>query len=483
MKNLKLYIVFSILIAIFAASLVYIEFENDTFFTIPIGNYILENGITEEEQFTWHEGLKFTNSRWLFDIIIANIYNLSSFKGIYIFVMIISAIIGLTLFNILIKRKNNILISFFTTITALYFAKDGLSGRAQIVSYLMFIIEIYLIERLLETNKKRYCFGLLGVSVIIANFHASVWPMYFVFYMPYFAEYIIRKFRKGTYNGKIITEKFEIKLLLVTFIISIFSGLCTPIGLAPYTDMIKVMLGKSKNLIGELGPVAIIENIGMFISLVFYIMIINFPNAKIKVSDFCMIIGLYLIGLMAFRNTFFLYLIASICSARIVSSVIIPDEIENVTNKLNKNSYISLFSIAILVLTLINYSENIGKSYINDKYICPVGAADYILENIDIENMRIYNHFNMGGYLEFKKIPVFIDSRSGIYCEEFNNTSLLEDFMDVAYGKVNYRAIFEKYDITHVLLYKDEIINTYIPEDKDYKLLYEDENFILYEKI
>ena len=42
---------------------------------------------------------------------------------------------------------------------------------------------------------------------------------------------------------------------------------------------------------------------------------------------------------------------------------------------------------------------------------------------------------------------------------------------------------FEKYGITHVLLYKDELINTYIADDVNYNVLYEDDNFILYEKI
>lgn len=46
------------------------EFPNDTFFTIAIGENILENGIQTEEKLVWHEGLEFTNPRWLFDIVI-----------------------------------------------------------------------------------------------------------------------------------------------------------------------------------------------------------------------------------------------------------------------------------------------------------------------------------------------------------------------------------------------------------------------------
>lgn len=36
---------------------------NDTFFTIAIGNYILENGNDNKDHLTWHENLDFPHSR------------------------------------------------------------------------------------------------------------------------------------------------------------------------------------------------------------------------------------------------------------------------------------------------------------------------------------------------------------------------------------------------------------------------------------
>lgn len=483
-QNKKLFIVFSILIVIFAASIVNKTFQNDTFFTIPIGNYILKNGIISEEQFAYHEGLEFTNSRWAFDLIIACIYNVSGFGGVYVFTIIMTSLIGLVLFYVLIKRKNNIILSLLTTLTALYFSRDGLCARGQIISYLMFIIEIYLIETLLETQKKRYCVGLIIVSIIIANFHASVWPMYFVFFMPYIAEYIFAKIWFCKYEEKIFTEKFGIKLLLITFIIADFSGLCTPIGLAPYTDMLNVMSGVSTSFISELTPVALVENEAMFISLIMYILMIGFKRSKIKFSDFCMVVGLFLMAMLAYRNTIFFYLIGAISFARIVTSIIDGfDDVEKFTQMFaEKNSVLTVFCLIVVGISVVNYLPIMLQEYVDEeKY--PVQATEYILENIDIDEMRIFNHFNFGAYLEFKGVPVFIDSRSGIYCAEFNDTTILEDWLNVYKGKVHYKEIFEKYRITHVLFYKNEIANTYISIDSDYEVLYEDDNFILYEKI
>ena len=43
--------------------------------------------------------------------------------------------------------------------------------------------------------------------------------------------------------------------------------------------------------------------------------------------------------------------------------------------------------------------------------------------------------------------------------------------------------VFDKYDITHALLPKDDIVTKYIFNDSNYKLIYEDSNFVLYEKV
>ena len=50
------------------------EITNDTFFTIAMGNNILLSGLQKIEILTWHEGLNFSNPRWLFDIFISILY-------------------------------------------------------------------------------------------------------------------------------------------------------------------------------------------------------------------------------------------------------------------------------------------------------------------------------------------------------------------------------------------------------------------------
>ena len=154
MKNKKLVIVLAICVAIFAGTFIHKTFENDTFFTIPTGNYILKNGVNDVEPFTWHENLKFTKLRWGFDVLVASIFNLGGFTGLYVFVIIMSIIIGVTLFLTLTKRYKNPLIAFLVSIFVLMSMKNCLKCRGQIMSYLFFIFEIYSMQMLLETREK-----------------------------------------------------------------------------------------------------------------------------------------------------------------------------------------------------------------------------------------------------------------------------------------------------------------------------------------
>ena len=69
--------------------------------------------------------------------------------------------------------------------------KSYVAARAQLVTFILFIIAIYFIEKFLESKKKRYAVGLIIIPTLIANLHVAVWPFYFVLFLPYIGEYII----------------------------------------------------------------------------------------------------------------------------------------------------------------------------------------------------------------------------------------------------------------------------------------------------
>lgn len=534
-KQKKIVIIFSILIGIFSIGIVGKTFQNDTFFNISIGKYILENGIDMKEHFSWIQGLTYTYSHWAFDIIMYLIYNNFGFTGIYISIILFSILINIVLFNLLTKRGKQPVIAFIITLISAYIIRSCYTARSQIVSFLCFIVEIYCIEKFIETNKKRYAVLLIVLSIIVANFHAATWPMYLVLFLPYFASAffnfispknryvllkkryqnklknvpkdskkarkyeikvnyyadILEKIEPPKYEKMVRRESYNIKNLVILFVIICFTGLITPIYDTPYTYVIKSMFGESNfennasvDFIMEMQPITPAYSTDLVVFLIILLAFLIFMPTKLKLEQGFLILGLLLMTIISARYVYLLVFLGSYVLMDLITQCIakfIPEDMQKLENILVSKKGIIILSILIILFVLPEFLEIIVEDYV-DEELYPVGAVEYIKENLDYKNMRIYNSYNNGSYLMLNEIPVFIDSRLDVYCSEFNDTDVFYDFTQVSLGKVNYEDVFKKYDFTHILIYNTDIIYNYIKLDHNYKVLYEDENFTLYER-
>ena len=165
------------------------------------------------------------------------------------------------MFNSLLKRNKNILFSFIITLVSLEFSANFLVARAQTISYILLFLEVIFLERMLETNDKRWIIGLLISSILLANIHTTVWLMSLILFLPYFMEYFLSKIIK---SKVLYSSTNNFKLLFISFLIIACSGLLTPLGLLPYTYMFKTLTGFSTVFILEL------QRANIFRDFVFY---------------------------------------------------------------------------------------------------------------------------------------------------------------------------------------------------------------------
>ena len=134
------------------------------------------------------------------------------------------------------------------------------------------------------------------------------------------------------------------------------------------------------------------------------------------------------------------------------------------------------------------YKEKSDDAYITNSY--PIAASNWILNNLDLENIRLFNEYNYGSYLLYRGIPVMIDSRCDLYTPEYNTktgdpkdgTDIFMDVQKVCTISISYEKIFEKYDITHVISYTNSKLSMLLRKDDNYKILYRDDNFTVYER-
>ena len=105
--------------------------------------------------------------------------------------------------------KNNI-VSSIITIASIYLMQGFITARAQIITYICCILTVLFIDQFLETSQKRYLVGLFLVPIVLANCHAALFPIYFVIYLPYIAEYVLSYFTKEEMCSKRIYIKGKI---------------------------------------------------------------------------------------------------------------------------------------------------------------------------------------------------------------------------------------------------------------------------------
>ena len=62
--GIKFTIIAVVLIAIFCIAITPVTLQNDTYYTIKIGEHIQNNGIDMKDPFSWHEDLNYTYTHW-----------------------------------------------------------------------------------------------------------------------------------------------------------------------------------------------------------------------------------------------------------------------------------------------------------------------------------------------------------------------------------------------------------------------------------
>ena len=526
-----------ICIILFCIAISPVTMQNDTYYTVKIGETIVQNGIDGMDHFSWHENLNYEYPHWLYDVMMYFIYNMGGWTGIYISTLVFTCLLGITLYITSKKMCKNQIVPFVLTIASIFLIKSYIAARAQLVTFILFVLEVFFIEKFIKNRKIGYAVGLLSISLLIANLHVAVWPFFFVLFLPYIAEYLVcaivdldlilklkklayvikkKIFFKNAEKIKIIEEKIisidnhrekikqrreenrkhpykikiernkNIKYLILVMLIAALLGLCTPLGKTPYTYLIDTMQGNTTKNINEHLPLTLIDQKDILGLLIIVIALLMLTDIKIRLRDLFMFGGLVILTLMSRRQISMLILIGMPIYCKLILAFFKKYKcMQDVKKLLKEMTGVYGFSITLCVFVIV--STNMYKPKLDDKYVdessYPVQACDYILENLDISNMRIYNEYNYGSYMLYRGIPVFIDSRADLYTPEFNpGCTVFDDFLNISNIGTYYENKFDEYNITHVICFKNAKLNMFLSRNYEYKELYSDDRFIIYER-
>ena len=553
----KFHILALFLIIIFCGSIAPKALQNDTFYTIKVGEYISQNGIgnLREDPFSWHE-LPYTFPHWLYDIIIYSIYNIGGMQGIFISTIIFTSILGICIYLVSNKISKNAPISAIITFVSMYLMKPYIAARAQLVTFSLMILTIFFIECYLEKAEKKYAIGLILLSLLIVNLHMAVWPFFFVLFIPYLVEYFISKdlitvdliikleifllkhkilkcdieegqdlqevtekelanlegkiahnqkrrkeLRENPYKVR-VTRNDNIKKLFLVMILCAVMGIFTPTGLTtPYTYLYKTATGNTMKVINEHLPLDLAKNKDFVAFFVLFVVVLTFIDIKIDLKHLCYYLGILHLSLNARRQVSMFLVICTPILAKLLADIFekYAPELQDNLIKLFTNFYGEvILSTIVIVIGIQNFKPKINTEYYtNQDY--PIYASEWIKENLDYKNIKLFNEYNYGSYLIYQGIPVMIDSRCDLYTPQYNTKTgnpndgqdIFMDVQNIATGADEYNKVFTNYGVTHVLTFSDSNVSKKIKNDANYEKLYpitdeekeKDGRFVIYKKI
>lgn len=438
--------------------------DGDTYFLINHGRYIFSHGIPYVEPFTIHENFNFVMQQWLSSLIFYLFYKFFGIDSLLLLVVLANCLIVFLFYKICMLLSDNnyrisSIITIFCDIILVYFF---IVARPQIFTFILVLCLIYSLELYIRKEKIRYLFVLPIISVLQINLHASMWWMLYVFILPYLLDgYKFKFFGRETY------KKWPILIVMIVMFLVAFIN---PYGLDAITYFFKSYgIDAINNYVSEMKNLTVANFTGKFCFLcIIVVIVLNIfaGKNKVKVRYLLLFIGTFYLTLSSIKGFSYFLLMSLFPCACYFKEYMKPDMNREVYSLLYKIRYGAV--VVVIVIGSIFLSIG-GIDYDSDISV----GIDLLLDNYDVNDIKLYTNYNYGSYTEFRGIKSYIDSRAEVFLKSNNGVyNVFDEFLSVKRGDIDYDKFLTKYNFTHLLVDESEAFYDYLLDNDDYESIY-----------
>jgi len=477
------------------------QFNNDTYWLINSGRYVIDHGIPHIEPFTLHQGLHFVMQQWLSATVFALIYNTLGSPFLFVLVALVNGSIIYSVFRLCMRiSEKNFLVSFTIAYAVSIPLNFFMILRPYLFSVFLFSLELNLLEACLQTKlfyekhnpaldndenntfirikaccaiirKNSITWSLPILSVFLINLHAAMWPFFFVLLAPYF----IDGFRFNIWDVK--SQGYPLLPLGIATVLSFAAGWMNPYGFESMAYLFRSYGNVYvSTIITEMKSPDFKTILGIFYFIVYFIPILIYCSnrkSETRLRYALLIIGTGYMGLSSIRNLSLFI----VCGIPFLACTLMSVQILKKPSKQSRFPWLRFLLAGILVLWLgLFFCIRSIKSEKEAESFLPIQAVEYIKTHLDKESTRLFTGYATGGYAEFKGLRPFIDARAEVFYKSNNQKEdIIDDYFNVCLGKMHYRELIKRYNLTHFLVGKtDYPLYVYLPEDPNFVLLFTD---------
>lgn len=454
-----------------------LSLDNDLWFMLNHGRYILKHGFTNIEPFTVHEGITFSFEKWLTCVVFWLIYDHFGYWGMHFFVVGMGVLIlCLAMKLAMIITENNFRISVIAVLlTCVPLYTSFIVTRPQIFSYVALLLTLICLEKYVRGKSVGKTLVFLPlISIVLMQFHSTMWLGMFIIMLPYMCDFGFIRFWKvepGYYR------KFPVWIAAWA---SFLAGFINPYGFRSikYT-VVSMMDNTISPMISELQKTSI-EHWQIIASvIVVYILYLVKGPKEIKLRYFLLGAGTFFMGLIAVRNISFLL---------IGALPVIADMMKDV-HLTWKNMRFWGFAMMIVPVfagvMLVQDGTNI-KDASKTKADC-TAAVDWLAKQVKEDgekpsDIKLYTSFNDGAYGEFKGFKCYLDPRAEVFIYPINEKgNIFAEAFQFEYGQLTYYDMQCAYDFDYWLVSKSAYYYNYMCWDKNIKNIYSDDNYVIFD--
>ena len=442
----------------------------DYWWHIKAGEYIVNQGIPYIDVFSWYgisNNIEWFSHEWLSEVIL---YMFSKIKiGGYLYCIIYTITILFLLF--LFNKKQYIEKYHYSVIWVIvggFICFSIVVPRPHMISFILFEVLLYVLFKFKENENCKLIWLVPILSFIWANIHGGSSNLPYILCMIMLIvglkEFSILKiYNKGL-------TSLQIKTLLKVILLSLAVMCINPHGINilsyPYINMNNSYM---LSIIYEwkCPDLKSISDLPIFINIFIIVCTLFFTKKEIDFYDFSLIGAFIYLSLKSIRFSILLYIVASFIIFKYIDKRVYNKKLENISYKiiLCLGSLFILFYI-ICIPTII--PEPLVRC-----------VSDSIIETVkDEQPKRLYNDYDIGGYLIYKDIKVFVDGRADMY-SDYN----LRDAVNLEQLKDSPKKIINKYNFDLYITNTKCALYYYLWENSDYVLLNEDEDYAVFKSM
>lgn len=473
-RILTIVFVISLLLPI---AMIRLTLDNDLWFMLNHGRYIVAHGFVNTEPFTIHKDLTFSFEKWLTCVVFWEIYHHFGYWGMYFFVVGIGVVILLLALKLaMIVTENNFRISTVVILlTCIPLYSSFIVTRPQIFSYIALLLTLICLEKYArDADWKKTLLFLPIISIVLMQFHSTMWIGMFVIMLPYMCDFGFIRFGRVTPG---MYRKFPIWIAAWA---SFLAGFINPYGFRSikYT-VVSLMDNSISSAIAELQKTTVTQwQIYVTVAIV-YLVYLLMGTKEVKLRYLFMGLGTFFMGMFAIRNISFLL---------IGATPVIADMLKNIHISW-KNLKLAAFGLFLIPIytALVFVQDGMDVSEASKTKTDCSTAVDWLSDYVKKEGSkpsktRLFTAFNDGAYGEYKGFKCYIDPRAEVFIYPINEKgNIFAEAFQFEYGQLTYYDMQCAYDFDYMLVSNSAMYYKYMRWDSNAKVIYTDDNYTIFD--